>query len=77
MLAKVTSCALMGLEGVIIDVEVDTSRGLPSLIIVGLPDAAVKESSERVRSAVKNSGLAFPGKRPVLRLQLPLGQGSQ
>jgi magnesium chelatase family protein len=55
MLAKVTSCALVGLEGVLVDVEVDTSRGMPSLIIVGLPDAAVKESSERVRAAVKNS----------------------
>ena len=44
MLAKVTSCALVGLEGVIVDVEVDASRGMPSLIIVGLPDAAVKES---------------------------------
>jgi magnesium chelatase family protein len=57
MLAKVTSCALVGLEGVIVDVEVDTSRGMPSLIIVGLPDAAVKESSERVRSAIKDSAL--------------------
>jgi magnesium chelatase family protein len=54
MLAKVTSCALEGLEGMLVDVEVDTSRGLPSLVIVGLPDAAVKESSERVRAAIKN-----------------------
>jgi magnesium chelatase family protein len=68
MLAKVTSCALVGLEGVIVDVEVDTSRGMPSLIIVGLPDAAVKESSERVRSAVKNSSLVFPGKRITVNL---------
>jgi magnesium chelatase family protein len=68
MLAKVTSCALVGLDGVIVDVEVDTSRGMPSLIIVGLPDAAVKESSERVRAAVKNSGLVFPGKRITVNL---------
>ncbi|MCP4539128.1 MAG: YifB family Mg chelatase-like AAA ATPase [Chloroflexi bacterium] len=68
MLAKVTSCALVGLEGVIVDVEVDTSRGMPSLIIVGLPDAAVKESSERVRSAIKNSSLVFPGKRITVNL---------
>jgi magnesium chelatase family protein len=68
MLAKVTSCALVGLEGVIVEVEVDTSRGMPSLIIVGLPDAAVKESSERVRAAVKNSGLVFPGKRITVNL---------
>jgi magnesium chelatase family protein len=68
MLAKVTSCALVGLEGVLVDVEVDTSRGMPSLVIVGLPDAAVKESSERVRAAVKNSGLFFPGKRITVNL---------
>jgi magnesium chelatase family protein len=68
MLAKVTSCALVGLEGVVVQVEVDTSRGMPSLIIVGLPDAAVKESSERVRAAVKNSSLVFPGKRITVNL---------
>jgi magnesium chelatase family protein len=68
MLAKVTSCALVGLEGVLVDVEVDTSRGLPSLVIVGLPDAAVKESSERVRAAIKNSALVFPGKRITVNL---------
>ena len=68
MLAKVTSCALVGLEGVLVEVEVDTSRGMPSLTIVGLPDAAVKESSERVRAAVKNSGLVFPGKRITVNL---------
>ena len=68
MLAKVTSCALVGLEGVLVQVEVDTSRGMPSLIIVGLPDAAVKESSERVRAAVRNSGLVFPGKRITVNL---------
>ena len=68
MLAQVTSCALVGLEGVLVDVEVDTSRGMPSLVIVGLPDAAVKESSERVRAAVKNSGLVFPSKRITVNL---------
>ncbi len=68
MLAKVISCALVGLEGVIVQVEVDTSRGMPSLVIVGLPDAAVKESSERVRAAIKNSGLVFPGKRITVNL---------
>jgi magnesium chelatase family protein len=68
MLAKVASCALVGLEGVLVQVEVDTSRGMPSLVIVGLPDAAVKESSERVRAAVKNSGLVFPSKRITVNL---------
>ncbi len=60
MLARVYSCAVIGLDGVIVEVEVDTSQGLPKVIIVGLPDAAVQESRERVQSAVKNSGLQFP-----------------
>ena len=65
MLAKVASCALVGLEGVIVEVEVDISRGFPSLTIVGLPDAAVKESIERVRSAIRNAGLVFPGNKRI------------
>ncbi len=68
MLAKVTSCALIGLEGVLVEVEVDTSPGLPSLTIVGLPDTAVKESTERVRAAIKNSGLSFPRSRLTINL---------
>ncbi|MBC7252139.1 MAG: YifB family Mg chelatase-like AAA ATPase [Anaerolineae bacterium] len=68
MLAKVSSCAVIGLEGAVVEVEVDTGRGLPSLTIVGLPDAAVKESGERVRSAIKNSGLAYPGGRVTVNL---------
>ncbi len=68
MLAKVTSCAVVGLEGVLIQVEVDISRGLPSMTIVGLPDAAVQESRERVRSAIKNSGLRFPSERLTVNL---------
>jgi magnesium chelatase family protein len=68
MLAKVTSCALVGLDGAIVEVEVDTSRGLPSLTIVGLPDTAVQESRERVRSAIKNSGLIYPNKRLTVNL---------
>ncbi len=68
MLAKVSSCAVIGLEGAIVEVEVDTGRGLPSLTIVGLPDAAVKESGERVRAAIKNSGLVYPGGRVTVNL---------
>ena len=68
MLSRVYSCAVIGLEGVIIDVEVDTSQGLPAIIIVGLPDAAVQESRERVQAAIKNSGLAFPRKRVTVNL---------
>jgi hypothetical protein len=60
MLAKVYSCASFGLEGHIIAVEVDFNPHgqIPSFTIVGLPDAAVKESRERVRSAIKNSNRA-------------------
>ncbi len=68
MLAKVTSCAIVGLEGVLIQVEVDIARGLPSMTIVGLPDAAVQESRERVRAAIKNSGLPFPTQRVTVNL---------
>lgn len=68
MLAKVHSCAIVGLEGAIVEVEVDTSRGLPSFVIVGLPDAAVQESRERVQAAVKNAGLEFPRHRLTVNL---------
>ena len=63
MIAKVQSYALSGLEGVCVTVEADISKGLPSYEMVGLPDTAVKESKERVRSAIKNSGLEFPAHR--------------
>jgi magnesium chelatase family protein len=68
VLAKVYSCAVVGLEGLPVEVEVDISQGLPSFLIVGLPDAAVQESKERVRAAVKNSGAAFPMKRLTVNL---------
>jgi magnesium chelatase family protein len=68
MLAKVTSCAVVGLDGALIEVEVDISPGLPSMTIVGLPDAAVQESRERVRAAIKNTGLPFPSTRLTINL---------
>jgi magnesium chelatase family protein len=68
MLARVYSCAVVGLEGVIVEVEVDYTNGLPATIIVGLPDAAVQESRERVQTAVKNAGLHFPRHRIVVNL---------
>jgi magnesium chelatase family protein len=68
MLAKVRSCAVVGLDGAIVEVEVDISPGLPTLTIVGLPDAAVQEAKERVRAAIRNSGLTFPMKRIVVNL---------
>ena len=68
MLAKVNSCAIVGLEGAKVEVEVDISPGLPSFTIVGLPDKAVQEARERVRSAIRNSGCSFPTKRITVNL---------
>lgn len=68
MLSRVYSCAVVGLDGVIVEVEVDTGDGLPSMVIVGLPDAAVQESRERVQAAIKNAGLYFPRKRITVNL---------
>jgi magnesium chelatase family protein len=68
MLAKVRSGAIVGLDGAIVEVEVDISQGLPAFTIVGLPDAAVQEAKERVRAAIRNSGGTFPMKRIVVNL---------
>lgn len=68
MLARVFSCAVLGLDGVVVEVEVDGRQGLPKIIIVGLPDAAVQESRERVQSAIKNSGFYFPRKHITVNL---------
>lgn len=69
MLAKVNSAAVVGLDAVPIEVEIDVaSQGLPSFTIVGLPDKAVEEAKERVRSAIKNSGADFPTKRITINL---------
>jgi magnesium chelatase family protein len=68
MLAKVLSSSVLGIDAFSVEVEVDVSRGLPSFSTVGLPDNAVKESKERVRSAIKNSGYNFPAKRITVNL---------
>ncbi len=68
MLACIHSCAVIGLDGVIVEVEVDTGQGLPSIVIVGLPDMAVQESRERVQMAIRNAGLFFPRKRVTVNL---------
>jgi magnesium chelatase family protein len=68
MLAKVRTAAVVGLEGRLVDVEVDISSGLPAMTIVGLPDTAVQEARERVRAAIRNSGCTFPMKRIVVNL---------
>ncbi len=73
MIAKVNGFTLIGLEGVAIDVEVDINNGLPAFDIVGLADAAVKESKERVRSAIKNSGRNMPIKHITINLA-PAGE---
>lgn len=68
MIARVQSYALAGLDGVSVTVEADVSKGLPSYDVVGLPDTAVKESKERVKSAIKNSALYFPTHRITVNL---------
>lgn len=68
MLAKVLSSAVYALDGYLVDVEVDIAQGLPMFSIVGLPDLAVKESKDRVRAAMKNTGLNFPIKKITINL---------
>jgi len=69
MLSTIYSCAVVGLDGEIIQVEVDYNpHGMPAFTVVGLPDTAVQESRERVRAAIRNSGLQFPSKRYTVNL---------
>ncbi len=68
MVAKIVSSTLIGMEAVMINVEIDMSRGLPSFNIVGLPDKAVRESRDRVRTAIENSGYKFPVKKITINL---------
>lgn len=68
MYSKINTCVLQGLNGSIVEVEADLSRGLPVFNIVGLPDTSIKESKERVRAAIKNSGYEFPLSRITINL---------
>lgn len=68
MSAKVFSAALVGLDGLTVEVEADVGRALPAVLVVGLPDTAVQESRERVRSAIKNSNLRFPTTKVTVNL---------
>ncbi len=68
MISKINSVGVTGIDGYSIQVEVDLSNGIPSWDVVGLPDTAVKESKERIRSALKNSGFNIPGKKIVVNL---------
>lgn len=68
MLAFIESCGLSGIEGYQVTVEVNLAHGMPMFEIVGLPDASVKESRERVRAAIRNSGFPFPAERLTVNL---------
>ncbi len=74
MLAKVFSCAVIGLEGELVEVEVDITRAEnPTTTVVGLPDTAIQESKERVRAAIRNSGLAWPFNSRIIVNLAPAG----
>jgi magnesium chelatase family protein len=68
MLAKIHSAALLGVDAVPVLVEVDIANGLPAFTTVGLPDGSVRESKDRVKSAIKNSGYPFPGRKITINL---------
>ncbi len=68
MIARVLSAAVYGIEACDVEVEVHTGNGLPAVVVVGLPDEAVKESRERVKSAIQNSSLKFPARRVTVNL---------
>jgi len=68
MIVKVTSSAILGIDSWPIDVEVDISRGLPQFFTVGLPDVSVKESKDRIKAAIQNSGYTFPATRVTVNL---------
>ena len=68
MLANVCTGAIKGIEGFAVSVEIDIAAGMPTLAVVGLPDAEVRESKERVVAAVRNSGFDFPAKRITVNL---------
>lgn len=68
MYVKVHSSATVGIDAYIMEIELDMTQGLPGLVMVGLPDSAVKESKERVRSALYNSGYSYPQKKLTLNL---------
>lgn len=68
MISRIKSCGLVGIDGYIVEIETDISNGIPAFDIVGLGGAAVRESKERVRAAIKNSGMEFPVKRITVNL---------
>jgi magnesium chelatase family protein len=68
LLSKIKSMSLEGLNGYLVEIQSDISGGIPSFDIVGLPDIRVKEAKERVKTAIKNSGMEFPSRKIVVNL---------
>lgn len=68
MLAQINTVGLIGIDGMVVRVQADVSNGMPSLDVIGLPDAAVKEAKERAKTAIKNSGCKFPAKHVTINL---------
>ena len=68
LLVRVLASTIAGIDAVPVEVETDISKGLPSYTIVGLPGGAVRESADRVRAAIRNSGLPFPGRKITINL---------
>lgn len=68
MLSRVLSCAVNGVDAFLVEVEVDIAQGMPNFFTVGLPDAAVKESKDRIKAAIKNTGFLFPDRRITINL---------
>ena len=68
MFAKANACNVLGMDGRMVEVEADLSNGMPGFDIVGLPDSAIKESKERIKNAIKNTGLKVPIKKLTINL---------
>ena len=68
MIAKILSSAVIGIDAYLVEVEVDIAQGIPTFTTVGLPETAVKESKERVKSAINNSGYSFPDDKITVNL---------
>lgn len=68
MISRINTIGLMGIDGFLVDVQADISNGMPAFEIIGLPDTAVREAKERVKSAIKNSGCKFPSKHITINL---------
>ena len=68
MISNVKTISLIGIEGNLVEVQTDITGGLPSFDIVGLPDTSVRESKERIKSAIKNSNIELPSRRIIINL---------